>query len=143
MRAGNARRKKTVSSDRDPTAALVPPALPEGRGRDEDLAVEHGAVKAHELVVERTRVADPDPALHVALQGRLDLDPALERHVDDAPEHPLGPARDHLVEAVLLEELLRERGHEAAEPARPVAPRDGDFPRRPGGGREQEVLRGL
>src|SRR3972149_8190894 len=102
MRAETARPKKTVSSDRDPTAALVPPELPEVRGRGEDLAVEHGAVEAHELVVERTRVADPDPALHVALQGRLALDPALERHAADAPEHPLGPPRDHLVEAVLL-----------------------------------------
>src|SRR2546422_8940882 len=72
--------------------ADVPPPAAEVLGSRELLAPEDRAVVAHELVVERARVADPDPAFHVPLEGRLHPDPLRVGGVDDLLHHDLGPA---------------------------------------------------
>src|SRR2546428_6991177 len=63
----------------DPTAALVPAEVAEVLGPLELLRSEDRPVHADELVVEGARVADPDPALHVSLEARLDRETALPR----------------------------------------------------------------
>src|SRR5438876_8479288 len=86
----------------DPTAALVPAEVAEVLGPLELLRGEDRPVHAYELVVERARVADPDPALHVSLEARLDRDVVFPGEVDHRFHHPLGAARQDLVELLAL-----------------------------------------
>src|SRR5439155_3185185 len=90
----------------DPTAALVPTEAAEVLGPLELLRGEDRPVHADELVVEGTRVADPDPALHVPLEARLDRDAPFPRKVDDRFHHPLRPAGQELIELLALDQLL-------------------------------------
>src|SRR5207245_7137574 len=84
----------------DPTAALVPPEVAEVLGPLELLRGEDRPVHADELVVEGTCVADPDPALHVSLEARLDRDAELPREVDGRLPHPPGARRQALTALV-------------------------------------------
>src|SRR2546425_4554154 len=122
----------------DPTAALVPAEVAEVLGPLELLRSEDRPVHAYELVVEGTRVADPDPALHVPLEARLDRDAELPREGDDCFHHPLGAARQDLIELLPLDELLGQGRHEPFESSGAVVRRDVDLPARgcPFAGRE-------
>src|SRR3989441_6462803 len=127
----------------DPAAALVPAEVAEVLGSLELLRGEDRPVYADELVVEGTRVANPDPALHVSLEARLDRDAALPREVDDRLHHPLGAARQNLIELLPLDELLGQGRHEPFEPSGAVVRRDVDLPARVRAFDEQELVRGL
>src|SRR2546428_8804893 len=98
----------------DPTAALVPAEVAEVLGPLELFRREDRPVHAYELVVEGTRVADPDPALHVSLEARLDRDAVVPRKVDDRCHHPLGAARQELIALRPLGELLGPGRHESS-----------------------------
>src|SRR5438309_5059138 len=127
----------------DPTAALVPAEVAEVLGPLELLRGEDRPGHADELVVEGTRVADPDPALHVPLEARLDRDAVLPRKVDDGFHHPLGAARQDLIELLPLDELLGQGRHEPFESSGAVVGRNVDLPARVRAFDEQELVRGL
>src|SRR2546422_1774756 len=127
----------------DPTAALVPAEVAEVLGPLELLRGEDRPVHAYELVVEGTRVADPDPALHVPLEARLDRDVVFPREVDHRLHHPLRPARQDLIELLALDELLGQGRHESFESSGAVVRRNVDLPARVRAFDEQELVRGL
>src|SRR5439155_25421678 len=87
-----------AASRRNPAAALVPPELAELFESFELFGGEDGTIQANELVVQRACVADPDPALHVPFEARLNRDLALLREAHDALHHPLRTASEDLVE---------------------------------------------
>src|SRR2546428_11657419 len=126
-----------------PPGALVPPEVAEVLGSLQLFRSEDRPVHAYELVVEGTRVADPDPALHVPLEARLDRDAELPREVDDRFHHPLGAARQDLIELLPLDELLGQGRHEPFESSGAVVRRDVDLPARVCAFDEQELVRGL
>src|SRR6266702_5626154 len=99
-------------SRRKPAAALVAPVAAELLEARELLGGEDRAVVADELAVQRARIADADPALHVPLEARLDRNLARLRKVHDGLHHPLRAARQDLVELLAIHELPREGGHE-------------------------------
>src|SRR3989442_9745781 len=127
----------------DPTAALVPAEVAEVLGPLELLRGEDRPVHAYELVVEGTRVAHPDPALHVPLEARLDRDAELPREVDPRFHHPLGSRRQDPIELLPLDELLGQGRHEPFESSGAVVRRDVDLPARVCPFDEQELVRGL
>src|SRR5881296_3790674 len=127
----------------DPTAALVPTEVAEVLGPLELLRGEDRPVHADELVVEGTRVADADPALHVPLEARLDRDVVFPGEVDNRFHHPLGAARQDLIELLPLDELLGQGRHEPFEPSGAVVGRNVDLPARVRAFDEQELVRGL
>src|SRR5437867_11265432 len=130
-----------AASRRNPAAALVAPVAAELLEARELLGGEDRAVVAHELAVQGAGIADPDPAFHVALEARLNGDPAPPAEVDDGFHHPLRPARQDLVERLAVHQLLREGRGEAGEPARAVVRRDVHLPARVRSIDEQEFLR--
>src|SRR5256885_16958285 len=67
----------------DSTAALVPAEVAEVLGPLELLRSEDRPAHAYELVVEGTRAAAPDPALHVPLEAPPARDAALSGQRDD------------------------------------------------------------
>src|SRR5947208_15888395 len=107
-------------SRRNPTAALVPPELAELLEALELFRREDRTIEAHELVVQRARVADADPALHVPFDARLARDSAFLREIHNGLHHPLGPARKDLVKLLPIDELLRNGPCESGEAAGPV-----------------------
>src|SRR2546422_4587648 len=111
-------------SHRTPTATLVPPELAELLEAVELLRREDRTVEAHELVVQRTRVANPDPALHVPFDARLNRDVAFLREIHDGLHHPLRPARQDLVKLLPIDALLPKGRCESGEAAGPVVRRD-------------------
>src|SRR5438445_3383119 len=127
----------------DPTAPLHPPAVAEVLDPLELRRGEDRPLHAYELVVERARVADPDPALHVSLEARLDRDAVFPREVDHRLHHPLRPARQELIELLPLDELLGQGRHEPFEPSGAVVGRNVDLPARVRAFDEQELVRGL
>src|SRR3989442_4803144 len=127
----------------DSTAALVPAEVAEVLGPLELLRGEDRPVHAYELVVERARVADPDPALHVPFEARLDRDAELPRKVDDRLHHPFGAARQDLIELLPLDELLGQGRHEPFESSGAVVGRNVDLPARVRALDEQELVRCL
>src|SRR6266571_2440951 len=129
-------------SRRNPAAALVAPVAAELLEARELLGGEDRAVVADELAVQRARIADADPALHVPLEARLNGDAALPAEVHDGLHHPLRPTRQDLVERLAVHQLLREGRGEAGEPARAVVRRDVHLPARVRSIDEQEFLRG-
>src|SRR5439155_866394 len=78
---------------------------------------EDRTIEAHELVVQRARVANADPALHVPFDARLNRDIAFLREVHDGLHHPLGPARQDLVKLLPIDELLGKGRCESGEAA--------------------------
>src|SRR2546428_4016482 len=127
----------------DPTAALVPAEVAEVLGPLELFRREDRPVHAYELVVEGTRVADPDPALHVSLEARLDRDAVFPRKVDDRFHHPLGAARQELIELLPLDELPGQGRDEPFEPSGAVVGRNVALPARVRAFDEQELVRDL
>src|SRR3989449_6709653 len=107
-------------SHRNPTAALVPPELAELLEALELFRREDRTVQAHELVVQRACGANPDPALHVPFDARLNRDFAFLREVHDGLHHPLAPARQDLVKLLPVDELLGKGRCESGEAAGPV-----------------------
>src|SRR2546425_9564616 len=118
------------TSRRNPSAALVPPELAELVEPIELVPREDRSVHAYQAVVQRARIADADPALHVPLEARLDRNLARLRKVHDGLHHPLRAARQDLVELLAIHELLREGGHESGEAAGAVVSRDAGLPAR-------------
>src|SRR5437667_6100002 len=90
----------------NPSAALVPPKLAELLEPPELFRREDRAIHAEELVVQRTRIADADPALHVPLEARLDRNLVRPREVHDRLHHPPRPACQDLVELPAVSVLL-------------------------------------
>src|SRR2546428_1077596 len=112
----------------NPSAALVPPELAELVEPIELVRREDRSVHAYQAVVERARITDADPALHVPLEARLNRDLARLRKIDHRLHHPFRAARQDLVELLAIHELLREGRHESGEAARPIVRGDVDSP---------------
>src|SRR3989442_1919260 len=110
-------------SRRDPSAALVPPELAELLEPVELVRREDRAVKADQAVVQRARIADANPALHVPLEARLNRNLARLGKVDHGLHHPFRAARQDLVGLLPIHQLLPERMDASCEAAWHVAPR--------------------
>src|SRR5712691_1501309 len=113
-----------IPSHGNPATALVAAKMTEVLGSRELFSGEDRSVDAHELVVEGARIADPDPALHVPFETRLDRDAPLPGEVHDRIHHLLGTARDDLLERVAREELVRQGRDEPVKAAGAVVRRD-------------------
>src|SRR6266705_6875041 len=128
---------------RNPSAALVPPELAELLESVELFRREDRAVHAYQAVVERARITDADPALHVPFEARLDRNRVRLREVHDGLHHPLRATRQDLVELLAVHEFLREGRHESGEAAGPVVRGDVDLPARVRAFDEKQFRRGL
>src|SRR5438093_7707744 len=142
--AAIARRGLALSSDPsrwDAATALVPTKIAEVLGPCELFPREDRSVDAHEFVVERAGISDPDSAFRVTFEARLNRHGPLSGQVHDRVHHLLGPARDDLLEPVAREEFVRQCRDEAVEPAGAVVRRDVDLPGRVRPFPREEVLR--
>src|SRR5436309_12868086 len=101
----------------DAATALVPTKIAEVLGPCELFPREDRSVDAHEFVVERAGIADPDSAFHVTFEARLNRHGPLSGQVPDRLHHLLGPARADLLEPVARAESVRQSPDEAVEPA--------------------------
>src|SRR5438309_11857168 len=109
--AASARRRLPLWSNRsrrDAATALVPAKMAEVLGPREFLPRENRSVDTHEFVVQGACIANPNPALHVALETRLDGDAPFPGHLHDRVHHLLGPARADRLDRFTPDALARQ-----------------------------------
>src|SRR5207244_6385882 len=91
---------------RNPSAALVPPELAEFLESVELFRREDRAVHAYQAVVERARITDADPALHVPFEARLDRNRVRLREVYDGLHIPLWAPHQALDDLLAVTEFF-------------------------------------